>query len=258
VLVPSCIGDVPGHAGRSRLPARRPGRWWSRLVGLFAVILIGSVAPSAFARGPRQVPDLRRDASSWTRPASIAALRLPITLHIATDAGAPVATRARVLAWVDRANRALARYGIEVVVREVRHLPAGFDTVARWQDRRGLAAYAPTDGTVHVFVTEDLDGGRRSRRVRGLHWRYRGLRADLRAREYVVVTSSAPGTTLAHELGHLLGLRHTVRDDNIMCSCRRGDDVGFDDVQGLAMRQVARRRLASDPPPPRGLIWRRD
>jgi hypothetical protein len=225
---------------------------------LLALLFAWSVSSVAFARGPRQVPDLRRDASSWARTPTVAALRMPVTLHLATDAGSPVATRARVLAWVERANRALARYGIEVVVREVRHMPAGFESVARWQERRRIAAYAPNDGTVHVFVIEDLDGGRRHRRVRGLHWRYRGLRADLRAREYVVVTSSAPGTTLAHELGHLLGLRHTVRGDNIMCSCRRGDDVGFDDAQGIAMREVARRRLAATPPPPRGLIWRRD
>jgi hypothetical protein len=189
---------------------------------------------SAFAGGARKVPDLRRDAGAWVQPRETRLLRLPLTVHLATEDGSPVTTRADVAAWVERANQELRPYGIEVEVRAVRRMPAGWSSVTRWQARRALARYAPNDGTIHVFGISHLDeGARLGRRVRGL-----------RGREYVIVTRDAPDTTLAHEFGHLFGLRHTTRDDNIMCSCRRGRAVAFTDTQGLQMRDGARRYLA--------------
>ena len=72
-----------------------------------------------------------------------------------------------------------------------------------------------------------------------MHWRYRGAQQALRSREYVVVTSGAPTTTLAHELGHLFGLNHAAASNNIMCSCRRGQTLVFTDVQQTQMRSGA-------------------
>lgn len=205
-------------------------------------------ASSAQARGRRAVPDLRRDAQEWTegrrRPLLI---QLPVTLHIATEGGYPVASHKRVERWVRRANEELAPWGIEVSVRSIRYMPEGFTSVTRWRDRRALAEYAPRDGTVHVFVIEQLDARPRRifrRRIRGLHWRYRGLNRELRSREYVVVTRGAPTTTFAHELGHLFGLRHSTRTDNIMCSCREGSQISFSDYQGQSMRAGASKYLA--------------
>lgn len=198
-----------------------------------------------WAGGGRKVPDLRRDTASWVQPRAAAALRIPVTFHLATDSGSSVASNRDVQAWVERANEELAPFGIEVDVVAVRRLPAGWSTVTHWRTRRALAGHAPSDGTVHVFAIEALDEeGRRSRRVRGLHWRYRGLAPGLRGREYLVVTRDAPSTTFAHELGHLFGLRHASRTDNIMCSCRRGHEVGFTPTQGTMMRDGARRVLA--------------
>lgn len=203
------------------------------------------VAPAlAHAGGGRKIPDLRRDAARLADPRGEGVLRLPITLHVATDDGEPVMSRAAAQAWVRRANQALAPYGLSVEVVAVRRMPAGWSEVTRWQSRRALAGYAPPDGTIHVFAIDALDDGRRMRRIRGLHWRYRGLTRSLRGREYVVVTTAAPSTTFAHEIGHLFGLRHTTRVDNIMCSCRRSWDIGFTGSQGLAMREGARRFIA--------------
>jgi hypothetical protein len=197
----------------------------------------------AEARGKRAVPDLRRDAERWSQPQQRAMIRLPITLHMATDGGEPVTRRARVRRWIDRANRDLAPFGIQLEVRAVRHLPEGWESVTRWGQRRQLAHYAPRDGTIHVFVIEELDRRRRpvlGRKVRGLHWRYRGVNRTLSQREYIMVTSGAPTTTLAHEIGHLFGLRHSTESNNIMCSCRSGPDVGFTRTQGVQMRDGAR------------------
>lgn len=206
--------------------------------------------PAAFARGRRVVPNVERDADRWVARTNRALIRIPLTVHVATDGGDPVASRARVYAWVERANRALSQAGIEVYVHTVRHLPRGWQAVTRAGQRRRLAGYAPNDGTVHVFVIEELDKPRRwrwRRRVRGLHWQYRGFRRDLREREYVVVTDGAPNTTFAHELGHMFGLDHSKSTTNIMCSCRRGNVLGFTYGQAATIRSGASEFLAKQP-----------
>jgi len=228
-------------------------------LGLLMGLVVWLASPLAQAGGARKVPDLRRDAASWMQPQPQRMLRLPVTVHLATQAGHTVTTRDDVAAWITRANDELEQFGIEVDVVAVKRMPAGFSSVMSWQSRRQLAALAPPDGTVHVFAIEDLDDGKRARRIRGLHWRYRGLARGLRGREYVVVTREAPSTTLAHEFGHLFGLRHSQRMDNIMCSCRKGSAVSFTSSQGAMMRDGARRYIARAHGSPRGVaLHRRD
>jgi len=174
-------------------------------------------------------------------------LTLPLTIHIATDLnGPPGSTEERVRAWVTRANAALRSANLRVEIRSVRILPEGWESVTNWRHRRQLATYAPRDGTIHVFVIEELDTPRRRafrRQIRGLHWRYRGTRLWLRSREYVVVTTGAPSTTFVHELGHLFGLGHATQNDNIMCSCRQGSPLGFTPDQENDMQLGAQRFL---------------
>lgn len=230
-------------------PTSRIAATFGFLMGA-ALLLLGN---TAWAGSGRKVPDLRRDTAEWVQPRATVGIRVPVTFHMATGDTDSIVSRRDVRVWVERANEELAAFGIEVEVVAVRSLPQGWGSVTHWRSRRALAKLAPNDGTVHVFAIEELDEeGRRNRRVRGLHWRYRGLASALRGREYLVVTREAPSTTFAHELGHLFGLRHSGRIDNIMCSCRRGSDVEFTLLQGQVMRDGARRALARNGNAPRG------
>ena len=215
-----------------RLP--QLGLW----LGVVALLVgIGLLPGTAEARGRRVVPDLRNPT-----PASQRAHRrmatVGLTVHVASKDGVPVASRRQIVQWIERANEALDPFDIEVQLH--RQVPmSGFTRVTRRKQRRELASMTEHDGTIHVFVVESLDelrGAALRRRVRGLHWRYRGLNRDLRQREYVVVTLGAPRTTFAHEIGHLFGLRHSKNDRNIMCSCRRGSNLSFDAEQGAIMK----------------------
>lgn len=211
---------------------------------LIALLTLGLGAPVANARPRHKVPDIR--SAPRVRMAPRRVMTIPLTVHVASHRGRALVSNWRVRAWVDRANDALRPHGIRLELHAVKGLPGNLGTVTRWRHRRALAAHAPHDGTAHVFVVDRLElfaTHRGDRSVRGMHWRYRGFRRGLTRREYVVVTGDAPRTTLVHEVGHLFGLRHDARMDNLMCSCRRGPSQLFSRTQGQQMRRGARRFL---------------
>lgn len=168
--------------------------------------------------------------------------RIPITLHVATEGDRPALDPRRLERALKRTNLALASFGIEMYVARVVLMPDGYAGIKHRRHRRALAEYAPIDGTVHVFLVKTVELGSvtlADRGVRGLHWRYRGLRRKLKNREYVVLGSDAPSTTLAHEFGHLFGLNHDVGRQNLMCSCREGPQQIFTRSQGVEIRRGA-------------------
>jgi hypothetical protein len=235
-----------GAAGR---PRRGWGRGWARawlgLASVLALVLGVTLWPSTgHARGRRVVPNLQEP---WTTPNAMPdpVTTIGVTVHVPTEDGMPLATQRQVAQWVARANVALRPHGLALELRRTVSI-SGYTAVTRGSERRRLASLAEYDGTIHVFVTENLDSPMlvTRRRVRGLHWRYHGLNRELRQREYVMVTLSAPKTTFAHEVGHLLGLRHSTAMDNIMCSCRRDNNTAFTTDQGAIMLLGAGRFLS--------------
>jgi hypothetical protein len=195
------------------------------------------------AEGRHKVPDLRK-APPVAAHTPYSSIELPLTVHVVTNRGRAVVSSRRIVKWVERANRELRPFGIRVAVKRVLAVPVGYGHVTKWRQRRGLAKLSHKDGSVHVFVVDRLElfaARKADRAVRGMHWRYRGVSRKLANREYVVVTSDAPQTTLVHEFGHLFGLRHASGTSNIMCSCRRGPNQHFTRGQGMKMRDGARR-----------------
>lgn len=214
-------------------------RGWARAV-LAAALWMGG-APDAAASGEHKLPDLRGEQSPKLRRRS-ARIRIPLTVHVATADGRLALQPYRLNRSVDRTNQALASVGIEVYIARIVVLPEGFAGIKHRRDRRRLAEYAPPDGTVHVFMVQTVELGSAllvDRSVRGLHWRYRGVRRKLRNREYLVVGGDAPATTMAHELGHLFGLEHAEGEQNLMCSCREGPRQIFTRSQGQQIRAGA-------------------
>ncbi|MEZ4382693.1 MAG: hypothetical protein R3A79_15250 [Nannocystaceae bacterium] len=213
-------------------------RSFALLAGAATLLFAGE----AMAGGSRKVPDLRQDPGD--RATSRAAtLTVPLTVHLAATEERPAATVHRLQRSIERANQALAAYGLQVELRELLRMPEGFGSITRRRDRRRIAQYAAPNGSVHVFMVDSLElraGRTGDRSIRGLHWRYRGILRRLRKHEYVVVSGDAPTTTLVHELGHFFGLSHSDGEENLMCSCRRGPRQIFTPKQGETIRRGAR------------------
>lgn len=149
-------------------------------------------------------------AALWLAPLAQAgeAVTLPLVAHVAPDT--PAAFVAEQLA---RANEIYAPYGVSFVVDKTVELPGQHAALETRADRDALGAYVQR-GAIDWFVVRSLrDVDDPSQMRRGVHWRsetHPGAR-------YVIVSSIAGASTLAHELGHYLGNhKHSETPGNLM------------------------------------------
>lgn len=167
-------------------------------------------------------------------------VRLPLVIHVATLAGAPVASGEQIAEWVARASLIFAPQRLGFVAAEVRGLAASHARQETRADRDALARHwAP--GAIHCFVVASLlDVDEPGRVRRGVHWRARGAGA----RHYVIVSAIAGPDVLAHELGHFLGNpAHSDVPGNLM-SYQRTDALPFlDAAQSSRLQRALRRYL---------------
>ena len=107
-------------------------------------------------------------------------------------------------------------------------------------DRHALGDLLAAD-SINVFVVVSLrDVDDPSVMRQGVHWRPHGRRHL----HYIILSSVAGETTLAHELGHFFGNPHSDTPDNVMSYSRDGAvPPFFDDAQLRRIRRFARRLL---------------
>ena len=196
-------------------------------VGAPLVVAWPSLAESA----ARTSPDHPDDAPIPTVPLSIAVAR------DVTDAGvAPVQDDAWIAAQLAEVERLFTPCGLSFVTVESRAIPPAQAHAETRRDRDAFAA-ALHPGVVNVFVVASLrDVDDPSRMRMGVCWSPRGDGA-----RYVIVSSIARPSVLAHELGHYFGNPHSKVPNNVMSYDRTaGVAPFFDDAQGSVLRRTAR------------------
>ena len=157
-----------------------------------------------------------------------------------------------IAAQLAEVERLFTPYGLSFATVESRAIAPAQAHAETRRDRDAFAA-ALHPGAVNVFVVASLrDVDDPSRMRMGVCWTPRG--DDARAR-YVIVSSIARPSVLAHELGHYFGNPHSKVPNNVMSYDRTaGVAPFFDEAQGKVLRRTARalfqRRVLQPPAEP--------
>ena len=204
-------------------------------VGAPLVVAWPSQAESATASAARtSSPDHTDDAPLPTVPLSIAVAR------DVTDAGvAPVQNDAWIAAQLAEVERLFTPFGLSFASVESRAIAPAQAHAETRRDRDAFTA-ALHPGVVNVFVVASLrDVDDPSRMRMGVCWSPRGDGAG--GARYVIVSSIARPSVLAHELGHYFGNPHSKVPNNVMSYDRTaGVAPFFDAAQGKVLRRTAR------------------
>lgn len=166
---------------------------------------------------------------------------LSISIAVAVDGGRAVREEPWIQAQLAEVARLFGPFGISFQRVLPRVLPEKYAHLETRQDRDGLDAER-LSGVVNAFVVASLRDVDDTRMYRmGVHWRS----TVTPLHRYVIATADALPSTLAHELGHFLGLPHAKALNNLMSYARSGADVFLTHGQGRTMREFARTALAT-------------
>jgi hypothetical protein len=172
---------------------------------------------------------------------------LPLSIAVAVEGGRAVREEPWIQAQLAEVARLFGPFGVRFTRTEARVLPERLGHLETRKDRDALDAERVA-GVVNAFVVasmRDVDDTRMYRM--GVHWR----NTVRLAHRYVIVTGDALASTLAHELGHYLGLPHATALNNLMSYARSGEGVFLTRGQGMTLRTYARMALASGEVGPR-------
>ena len=134
-------------------------------------------------------------------------------------------TPVRSLDWIEsqvvHANRLFAPAGIAFELGPVQRIGARDARIDGPGQRDALGRHARTAGRIHLFVVHTLiDLSDPDVHLHGVHWRLRRERAQT----WVILShKDESGTVLAHELGHLFGLKHSRAVKSIMNKTPRAE-----------------------------------
>ncbi len=168
---------------------------------------------------------------------------VPLAVFVADTDDGPAVDEAFLAVQVAWANRVFAPWRVGFRVASVERLPAEPARLESRRDRDALARFG-RPGMVHVFVVHSLRDVDEPERFRmGVHWRERANRA----RHFVVVSSIAMPTVLAHELGHFFGNpQHSDTRNNVMSYAHDAQVTPFfDPAQGRRIERAIRRYVES-------------
>jgi hypothetical protein len=140
--------------------------------------------------------------------------------------------------WMNAQLRAseemYAPLGVHFRLTEWRTLPASAANIQNRSERDALAPQCVPQ-VINVLVTSQLRDVDTSEEVyrMGVTWIGGG-------KKYIILSTAARATTLAHEIGHFFGLHHTKVKNNLMSYDRDGAPVFLDAEQSKTVTANAR------------------